>query len=143
MEEMLAHVELPRPRSAPEVTDDPGVERATVEPEITREVDVPAPAPETAPEPAGEQAPAVSPEPVIAPESRAAWQAAQYRDAMHMATVITGLLTRELVEHPVVQAHPEWGELVERCTSSLAELRRAIGGAHGSDDETGNDDHES
>lgn len=104
---------------------------AIPEREVNREqfgVVIPMPEDPTEALPSAPAAPSAATEP-LTPEV----QSVRRRDALHMVSVIEGLITRELLGHPAVIAHPEWMGIVARCVAALTDLRAAIGATQGDD----------
>ncbi|MBP1296644.1 hypothetical protein [Bradyrhizobium elkanii] len=52
-------------------------------------------------------------------------------EALHMASVLVGIVEVELVDHASIQDNPEWLKLAEDARDSLTALYQKIGVAHG------------
>ncbi|SPH17904.1 hypothetical protein DEA8626_01432 [Defluviimonas aquaemixtae] len=50
-----------------------------------------------------------------------------YHEALHMSSFFARAVEEELVDHPAVQAHPEWQALAEKACEALNDLYQAIG----------------
>lgn len=51
-------------------------------------------------------------------------------EALHLASVFRDMVEEHLVDHPAVQAKPEWKALAEQAMSALFDLYQAIGREH-------------
>ena len=51
-------------------------------------------------------------------------------EALHVASILGGLVEARLCDHPAVLLVPEWYSLAERAHDALFDLYQAIGSAH-------------
>lgn len=62
---------------------------------------------------------------------------AQYRpgtygchEALHLTSVLTELVSREVVEHPAIVAREDWSARAQRVVDELGDLYQEIGAVH-------------
>lgn len=51
-------------------------------------------------------------------------------EALHMASVLAGMVDDQLCEHPAIQQRPDWQTLADRAREALSDLYQAIGQEH-------------
>ena len=51
-------------------------------------------------------------------------------EALHMASFLTSVIEREILNHPAIKANPEWKKLAQRSFGAMAKLYQKIGEKH-------------
>ena len=51
-------------------------------------------------------------------------------EALHMASVLHGMVQEHLCDHPAIKEKPEWRALADKASEALFALYQAIGGEH-------------
>jgi hypothetical protein len=51
-------------------------------------------------------------------------------EALHMASFLADAIDREILNHPAIEAVPEWKELAQRSLDAMADLYQKIGAEH-------------